>query len=110
MNNYKQHIAFRIATVFIVLCLVLPTVVKMSHAFSNHEHDVCLVENQSHFHEIDSDCEFYKFNVNHQTTLTYFSFSPFEADESQNLIASKYLFLSTFQKLHFSLRGPPFNS
>ena len=110
MNNCKQYIAFRIATVFIVVCLVLPTVVKFSHAFNHHEHEVCLGESQSHLHEIDTDCNFYKFNVNHQTTLISFNFSPIEINSYQEVIASKYLFLSTFQKLHFSLRGPPFNS
>ncbi|WP_033958177.1 hypothetical protein [Psychroserpens jangbogonensis] len=110
MNNYKQHIAFRIATVFIVLCLVLPSVVKFSHTFSDHEHEVCLGENQSHFHEIDSDCDFYKFKINHQTTFSVLKFIPIQVNDNREVIASKYLFLSSFQKLHFSLRGPPFNS
>ncbi|WP_431134365.1 hypothetical protein [Psychroserpens mesophilus] len=110
MNTYKQHIAFRIATLAIVICLVLPTVVKFSHIFAHHKHEVCLGENQSHLHEIDVDCEFYKFNLNHQTTLTSFEFSPLEVAKNQQVITSRYFFLSTFQRLHFSLRGPPVNS
>ncbi|WP_456440205.1 hypothetical protein [Psychroserpens sp.] len=110
MNKYKQHITFRIVTIFIVVCLVLPTVVKFSHIFNHHEHEVCLGENQSHLHEIDTDCDFYKFNLNHQTTLITFNFTPLIINENQETITSQYLFLSSFQKLHFSLRGPPFNS
>lgn len=110
MNNNKQHITFRIATLLIVLCLVLPSVVKFTHIFAHHEHEVCLGENQSHFHELDMDCEFYKFNLNHQTTLTNFEFVPLEVTHDQEVITSGYLFLSSFQRLHFSLRGPPLNS
>ncbi|WP_052461047.1 hypothetical protein [Psychroserpens mesophilus] len=110
MNNYKQHITFRIATLLIVVCLVLPSVVKFTHVFAHHEHEVCLGENQSHLHELDSDCEFYKFNINHNTILSNFEFVTLEVHENQSIIASRYLFLSSFQKLHFSLRGPPFNS
>lgn len=110
MNNYKQHIAFRITTLLIVVCLVLPSVVKFSHLFTHHEHEVCLGENQSHLHELDMDCEFYKFNINHQTILTSFEFVPLEVTNNLEVISSGYLFLSSFQRLHFSLRGPPFNS
>ncbi|MBR9845609.1 MAG: hypothetical protein GYB35_05625 [Algicola sp.] len=101
---------FRIATILVVAFLVLPIATKFSHVFSHHKHEVCLGENQSHFHEIDMDCEFYKFNFNHYSTLTNFDFIPLEAIENQDIIASGYYFLSPFQKLHFSLRGPPFNS
>jgi hypothetical protein len=93
-----------------MVCLVLPAVVKFSHLFAHHKHEVCLGENQSHFHELDMDCEFYKFNINHYTTLINFEFIPLEVVDNQEIIDTKYLFLSTFQKLHFSLRGPPFNS
>ncbi len=110
MNNYKQHITFKIATLLVVVCLVLPSVVKFTHIFAHHEHEVCLGENQSHLHELDMDCEFYKFNINHYTTLTSFEFIPLEIIENQEIIASQYVFLSAFQRLHFSLRGPPYNS
>ena len=110
MNTYRQHIAFRIATILIVLCLVLPIVTKFSHVFSHHKHEVCLGENQSHFHEIDMDCEFFKFKLNHQTTFSTFEFEPILVKDHQEIISSRYVFLSSFQKLHFTLRGPPINS
>jgi len=110
VHNLKQHIAFRIVTLLVVTSLLTPIFVKFSHVLAHHEHEICLGENQSHLHEIDMDCEFYKFNINHLTTLTNFKFVPLSIFENQKPITSGYLFLSSFQKLHFSLRGPPLNS
>lgn len=90
--------------------LLTPIAVKFSHVFSDHEHEVCIGQNKSHFHEIDMDCEFFKFNINHQATFTTFEFVPFEAYIDQGQLASQYVFLSSYQKLHFALRGPPVNS
>ena len=110
MNNNNQHIAFRFATVLIVLCLLLPIGTKFSHVFSHHKHEVCQGENQSHFHEVDMDCEFFKFKINHQITFEAQEFIPVEINDYNEIIISKYLFLSTFQKLHIALRAPPINS
>ncbi len=110
MNQIKQHIAFKIATLLVAACLLTPIVVKFTHILSDHEHEVCIGENQSHFHEIDMDCEFYKFNINHQTTFTTFEFVSFELINYKENIVSHYTFLSSYQKLPFVLRGPPINS
>ena len=107
MNNYKQHIAFRIATIIIVLCLVLPSVVKFSHTFSDHEHEICLGENQSHFHEIDMDCEFYKFNLSNSFFVKIDDFKFNFIVPSQLLNTKYHTYLISHQQLHTYLRGPP---
>ena len=107
MYNYKQHIAFRITTLFIVVCLVLPSVVKFSHIFAHHEHEVCLGENQSHLHEIDMDCEFYKFNLSNSF---YFKTEDYKINfnvPSQILNTKYHTYLRSHQQLSTYLRGPP---
>ena len=110
MTRFKQHIVLKIATLLITLTLILPSVVKFSHVFSHHEHEICLGENQTHLHTLDLDCSFYKFKLNHQFTIDFFSYELFSVQENHQVIVSQYEFLSPFQQLHFSLRGPPFNS
>ncbi|MEY8849102.1 hypothetical protein AB9K26_09810 [Psychroserpens sp. XS_ASV72] len=108
--NNRHTLGYRVAVLAITACLLLPLAVKFSHLFSHHDHEVCLGENQSHLHEIDMDCEFFKFKINHQTTFASFDFQPIEFTDHQKTFDAEYVFLSSFQQLHFSLRGPPFNS
>lgn len=108
MNSYKQHTVFRIATLLIVVCLILPSVVKFSHVFADHEHEICLGENQSHLHEFDMDCEFYKFNLSH---IFYFETDDFKIDFNvpTQLLNTKYhTYLKSHQQLSTYLRGPPY--
>jgi hypothetical protein len=67
MEQIKQQI-ISFLSITLVLAVLFPSVVKMQHVFENHKHEVCKGEKQSHFHEIDFDCEFYKFNL---TSFTY---------------------------------------
>ena len=107
MYNYKQHIISRITTIIIVACLLLPTGVKIAHVFSNHDHKVCIGENQSHFHEIDMDCEFYKFNLN---SNLYVHINTFEINfeiKTQTVNVKNYLYSKDHQHPSTYLRGPP---
>lgn len=107
MNYIKQHISFRIATLLVAVCLMTPILVKFSHTFSDHKHEVCVGENQSHFHEIDMDCEFFKFNINLNTFIVFFNYnlkSSFDTSVSETLY---YTYLKSHQQLTDPLRGPP---
>lgn len=107
MQNLKQHIAYRIATLVLVLALVLPTLVKFSHIFQYHEHEICHNEFEAHLHTLDLDCEFYKFNLTSSFTIPNYSIEIFQPLHSYLKSDSYYNFLSKYQRLHFSLRGPP---
>lgn len=107
MNNYIQHIAFRITTVLLVLFLVLPIATKFSHVFSHHKHEVCLGENQSHFHEIDTDCEFFKFKLNNNFYFDIHTFSIKKHHISNRLHVVYHTYLKSHQQLTSYLRGPP---
>ena len=112
MQNLKQHIIFKSFAVLLVLFVLMPSVVKLSHSLSHstHKHEVCLGEKQSHLHTLDVDCEFHKFQLITGFTIPANNYHFLEKQENHQIINSQYQFISEFQQLHFSLRGPPFNS
>ncbi|MFI1745911.1 hypothetical protein [Thalassobellus sediminis] len=109
MQTIKEHIVFKIVTLSLVATLLVPSVIKFSHVFSHHhhKHDVCKGEKSTHLHEIDLDCEFYKFqlNKNYIPSLKYETFIC-KAPHYKIYILT-YKFLNNHQPLSYSLRGPP---
>lgn len=108
MHNYKQHISLRITTIIIVACLLLPTGIKISHVLSDHDHEVCIGKNQSHFHEIDMDCEFYKFNLSNNFYLKVVDYSIDFKIKTQTVNVKNYVYLKDHQHPSTYLRGPPY--
>lgn len=104
----QQNIFIKIASVVLLLAVLLPSAVKFAHVLEQHKHEVCTDNSSTHMHELDLDCEFYKFKLNTQ----YYSFL-----ESNNIIIEDnyfkinntfYNFQYNHQQLSYSLRGPPF--
>ena len=107
MNINRYHIIYKISVIVLVIVLFTPSVVKFSHIFQDHIHQVCKSPQKIHFHKSDLDCDFYKFKLR-----TQFSFSDEELkfliiEENYQVITSQYLFLENKQNLHFFKRGPP---
>ncbi len=86
---------------------MLPIAVKFTHLLKHHEHEICLIENQSHFHEIDLDCEFYKFKINHNSIFEFFNYELKTTTETSTTKVNYYSFLKSHKQLTSSLRGPP---
>ena len=107
MNILKEHILFRLLTILLVITLLIPAAVNLAHVFNHHTHKVCLGEKTTHIHKVDLDCDFHKFNLNHHITFTCFKVAFFIPEELPLKIVSQYNFLSNYQRLHYSLRGPP---
>ena len=91
----------------LMLLFFAPSVVKFSHLFEDHKHEACHHPKKLHYHEIDLDCEFYKFKLNQE-----FNFTIFNVDLVQNSFERNEN--STYDKLianqstqYCSLRGPP---
>lgn len=88
---------------------MLPAIVKLNHAFTHHTHQVCIDDSSqtTHFHQLDLDCDFYKFNL----TTQFFFQNKFTVlvsiEENFRISDSQYEFVSNFQKLQTALRGPP---
>ena len=95
--------------IMLVLAVLLPSVVKLTHAFNHHKHDVCDNDNkhQTHFHASDLDCDFYKFKL---TTQYYSKLEPIQLVLIKNnfkITNAQYAYISDYQKLQTALRGPP---
>lgn len=109
MASFKEHIAFKILTITLVLTLIIPSAVKFSHVFthSHHKHDVCKGEKTTHLHEIDIDCEFYKFQLNNHFLSQLVSDNWLQIPYYHEVSRLTYKFLNSHRPLSFSLRGPP---
>lgn len=108
MQKPLKHIVFRSITILVVLMLIAPSVVKLGHAFEDHEHEVCVDNSSSHFHTLDLDCEFYKFNISNPLLLPNLQYDITCIDYYSSVINNDlYNFDYNHQQLYFSLRAPP---
>jgi hypothetical protein len=107
MHGITHNMTFKATTLILAIALLVPTAVKFSHIFSHHYHEVCDGENQTHLHKSDIDCDFYKFKLSSSFTLPSIDFEFVSAEDNHSINVTSYAFLSEFQRLHFSLRGPP---
>ena len=107
MKKAKEHIVFKSIIIILIITLLVPSVVKLAHVFENHKHEVCKNPQKTHFHEFDLDCEFYLFKLNPQTPFTNVYIGVKEFCDDFKPIISQYHFVSDYQHLAFSLRGPP---
>ncbi|WP_243835773.1 hypothetical protein [Gelidibacter sediminis] len=107
MDIFRQHIFFKILTLTLMLTFLLPAAVKILHVFEQHKHEVCLGEADTHIHTKDVECEFYKFKLNTPFTIPENHIATLVSPQIEGIIPTNYAFLSEFQYLHFSLRGPP---
>jgi len=107
MNQIREHIILKVAIIFLVATLLTPLVVKLSHIYADHAHVVCTSEKAQHLHEIDLDCEFYKFKVSKEYTYKIYKYSSVYLQKEIPFVNSEYSFINAFQQLPFALRGPP---
>lgn len=107
MSTKKSHSISKALVVILSMTLLFPLFVKFDHLFQDHEHAVCATPYKTHFHNFDIDCDFYNFTLN----TIYFEPQPtyefLAALKITNIVVSQYQFISEYQHLHFSLRGPP---
>jgi hypothetical protein len=107
MRIDRKHIIFKVLTIFLVCTLMLPACFKFVHIFEHHNHEICSGADSTHIHQVDLDCDFHKFQLNNNVTFTTPLFEFYHAQKESIQIFSQYTFLSKYQRLHFSLRGPP---
>lgn len=102
----QRHIA-QVIILCLTMVLLLPSVVKFSHVLSPHEHETCLDSSSTHFHEVDIDCEFYKFKLNTSfyTALNHTEITPNEFFNNSEY--SYYAFVKQQKRSSRAQRGPP---
>ena len=93
----------------LAFAVLLPSGLKLTHALNHHKHEVCNndAKHQTHFHESDLDCDFYKFKL---TKIQYFKFLDDELKAQAKYFipnSNYYTSLHTHQQLTRFLRGPP---
>jgi hypothetical protein len=93
----------------LVLTLLLPSVLKLTHAFNHHKHEVCEndTKHETHCHESDLDCDFYKFKL---SKIQFFQLLEYELEAPVNSFKPStkyYTSLHNHQQLTRFLRGPP---
>ena len=107
MHFLKEHIIFKILSFTLAWAILIPTAVQFTYAFNHYKHEGCLGEKTTHLHKLDLNCKFYDFKLTKNYLLGHFSFDVFETRKLPLKRVSQYIFLSSYQNLHFSLRGPP---
>ncbi|MGJ8593588.1 MAG: hypothetical protein ACSHXF_13635 [Aquaticitalea sp.] len=107
MLGLTQKKTFKIATLMVAIALLVPSAVTFSHIFSHHHHEICNGEPQTHIHKSDIDCDFYKFKLSASYTIPSISYEFIPVEDNHAINQTVYAFLSEYQRLHFSLRGPP---
>lgn len=92
-----------------MLAVLLPSAVKLSHVFTHHKHEVCKNDSNdnTHFHELDVDCEFYKFKLNTNYYSGFYTSETVILNNYNKAHTSFYLFLRTHLGDTSYLRGPP---
>jgi hypothetical protein len=99
----------KILALALILAVLLPSAVKLTHAFNHHSHEVCKNDSNSttHYHQVDIDCEFYKFKLNTNYYSGLHSFETIIQNNFSKVNSCVYLFLRAHQQNTSYLRGPP---
>lgn len=103
MNNCKEHIIFKSVIITLVMALLVPSFVKLAHAFEKHEHEICVKPQKTHFHKFDLDCEFYKFKTSPQIAIAISNSDDLNINNSFSPILSQYHFINDYQRLSLTL-------
>jgi hypothetical protein len=107
MTKLKAHIGFKISLVILIIALLVPSFVKLAHTFETHKHEICKTPQKSHYHELNLDCDFYKFKLSNALYIQHYDI---EITSKSQLILVSNLYTSAYSNLHLqqtSLRGPP---
>jgi hypothetical protein len=102
-----RNIAFYFLAALLIGLITLPAILKLKHAIFEHHTFVCKEKGKLHIHEVELDCDYHKFNLTHYYTHLQQEFATFSTIVKSKKIINFYNFLSKYQKLHFSRRGPP---
>lgn len=87
--------------------LLFPSILSYNHVFAHDFNFACEEHSTTHLHQVSVDCELCDF---HPSPVVAFQFLNFEFNEiliTNKKFFNSYEFLKDFQKLSFSLRGPP---
>ncbi|WP_232224050.1 hypothetical protein [Gillisia sp. CAL575] len=105
MNNLNLFQKYGILG--LTFMMLLPSILSFNHVFAHDFNFACDDHSTTHLHQSSLDCELCDF---HPRPIIVYQFLNFNLDEvllPNKKFFNSYEFLSDFQKLSFSLRGPP---
>jgi len=102
LNNSQKYILL-----FLILALLFPSAVSISHIYAHERQEVCHNYFDTHLHKKNVDCELCKFHPTPVIAFDLFHFNLNQAIQVNKKFFNHYQFLSDFQKLSYELRGPP---
>jgi len=107
MNKIPLNIFQKYSLLFMVVALLFPSAVSISHIYAHERQEVCHNYFDTHLHKKNVDCELCKFHPTPVIAFDLFHFNLNQAIPANKKFFNHYQFLSDFQKLSFELRGPP---
>ncbi len=103
----RHKAIFSLVSICIIGCLFTPYIIKINHGLLTHEDTICVAKGDLHIHEIEFDCDFYKYQISSLFYIGLVKPKLIQLAASSEKLTNHYVFTSKFQKLHFVLRGPP---
>jgi hypothetical protein len=97
----------KITLVLFTGLILFPSAVDLAHVFAGHQHYSCDHYAESHFHQKSVDCDIFHLQHNSFSIPAIQSWVLYTPEIDNTSVGKDYIYLSTFQKLHFSLRAPP---
>jgi len=100
---------FKTLAFVLVLAVLLPSAVKLSHVFTHQYHKVCSSdgEHKTHFHKSDLSCDFYKFKLTNTQFIILNDYTIVINAKTTKTYSSHYISLNNYQHLTSLVRGPP---
>jgi len=107
VNDFFKQVCTSIISLLLVAAILSPAIIMLSHALYEHEEQVCEEIGTVHVHEVEIDCDFQKFKLSPQHYPNFAKTIKVHPKMIREKGFNYYSFLSKYQKLHFTLRGPP---
>jgi hypothetical protein len=107
MNKIQLNILQKYILLIMVVALLFPSAVSITHIYAHEKQEVCQNYFDTHFHKKNIDCVICKYHPTPVIALDLFNFKLNAAIPVNKKFFNHYQFLSDFQKLSFELRGPP---
>ncbi|WP_010232140.1 hypothetical protein [Gillisia marina] len=102
MNIYQKY-----GVLGLTFIMLLPSILSYNHVFAHEFNFACDEHSTTHLHQSILDCELCDFHPSPVLEFQLYNFDLTEISSPNKKFFNSYEFLSDFQKLSFSLRGPP---
>jgi len=90
--------------------MLAPYILNFNHVFAHNPNFACDDHSTTHLHQTTLDCELCDFHPSPVIAFHFFNYEFHEVFLPNVKNLNYYEFLSDYQKLSFSLRGPPSSS